>query len=310
MCASFLGQGVELFRRGYWGSAENNWVFWYVLLAMIALTISIISPNDPSSTIYKDISLFTMVGIGLALVAMKVANTRGLPFAFVGIGEGNIFTSGLLGLAVAMVFVGSRLFSFNSILSPLSVPSIGVLGIGALGSVFIISLYVSEMEETFRASFVNPTIQNAVSQFGPGLALVLLGVLLYFFLGFQTFGLFIALGGILLLVRRDISASLQVKLPIPTLLGLLASATVFASLHFLAYNADTQLLLSAFVFAILVDSLNIFNKNTVASRIAHTTNNGVLASVAAGLPGWIGLVIAVVHFGILYACKTTKVSVV
>lgn len=296
----------NIFMRGELASGDYNFMFWIVLLIGISLTLSIIEPSNDAARIYKDLGFFTLILLGFAVVGMRFV--KQLPFAGVFISQGNFFVSVGAGLAISFALIGSDLFGFKALIGSLSVPTFSIIQAGTLASVFMISLYVSEIEETFRASILTPSLINTISQWGYSLTLILLGVLLYFVFASQTFGVIAAVVGVALFFYKKFNLRSIKLLTYGT--GVVFAGIMFASLHFLAYNASSAQLVAAFLFAVIADTVNILLGNTIASRVAHTVNNGVVASIAVGLPAFLGLMVGGVHIGLLYVLRETKVRAV
>jgi len=293
------------FTKGSFEKPDYVWIFWFTVLTFVALSISIIDPTSSAGRIYTTIGLFSLILIGLAFVAMRFA--KKLPFAFVGVGGGNYAIGVAGGFAVSLLLVGSQLFQLQSFLSPLSIPTLTFLGMGAIGGLFMLSLYISEMEETIRASILSPTMSNAVIQFGLPIVAILMGSLVYFVLSLQIIGLIMIAFGLILFFQKQFT-KIYTSPKIARLAGIIFAGITFAGLHYLAYSANYTMMFSAFIFAVVIDLINGAIGNTIAGRIAHSVNNGTLAAVAMGQPAFLGLIVGASHAGILYFVRKSEVK--
>lgn len=286
--------------------------FWhfviFVFFGMIAIW-SLLTQNTTYGATYTIVFLFTLILIIASVVLHPVVEW--MPSS-----PDQLILQVLAGFGLGIVLISSILFSF-SFLSPLSIPNVsgmlGVLGLGGISLAFIMSIGVSEFEEGLRAATLRPTIAEWLSYSkGVSMVLLLVGFMMYFIIDMDIFKLF----GIVLMFlsvlnyfyKGGVADRIQTPWVRQLISGLIA-ASFFALLHFTAYgSADpavtASLMMNAFLYAFIADTINAYFKNTVSSRIAHTLNNAAVSCIAVGLPIPFAFVIAGAHAGLLYMAST------
>lgn len=301
---------MNVFEKGVVAKADYVWFGWLLFLVVFAMSVFIIAPDKPYGSVYTTLGTITFILIALGVISLKVSGLRALPFSFVVFGnttEKSFWRDVIVGIAVSFVLVYGIVFSAKQILSPLNVPPLSVVGMGALGAIFSISLLVAEYEETFRNSTLLPTFINWLNQTSANIVFVIIGFLAYVIFNQTGLGLILAGVGVLGFVSKGFSKMLDNKI-IKLGLSFVICAIIFAGLHFLAYSNEAQakglpvesLLFSAFAAALLFDLTSYFLESGISNRVAHATNNAVFSAYLVGISAWYGFIITAVYVGILY----------
>ncbi len=286
---------------------EGAWMIVLVVLGMLAFW-SFVSEGTEFGALYSDVFILVFALFSLAVIVPKYFDFRNLAMK-----PKEAPMQVLVGLALGLVMVGSVIFDgFTfSLLSPISAPvlSFGVLGWESLAPVFLMSIVVSELEESLYNSALRPSIMEwLTSHLGVSIVFLLLGLLVWvMFIDLRMFGL-IAMGlGVInffsgkngFLTKAFSSHMLRAAVAI------LMAALFFSLLHlrnFSGLDAATgaAVLHAAFVFAIVAGSINTVFRSSVSSKVAHTVNNGTLTCLVVGIPPVFGLVIGGIHGLMLY----------
>lgn len=297
----------DIFISGHWEKNDYLWLGYYTVLLLLAVVTRIISPSETWGQVYSAVGYLTFAGLLAGIMAL---HNRKLPFVAVGISGGKFWYAVGGGLVVAMFLVGKSLFGMKSFLNPLMMPTLSIGMGGALGTAWLLGQYASEMEETFRENVVRPFLANWTSQMGLGLTLFIIASLVYFVAKMQLPGLVIGALGVAIIFKKDLLGGLLQKKIFVQGISILGSASIFGIMHYMAYGGVVSAMMSAMIFALIVSILNQVFQNTIASRVAHATNNSVLAMSMVGVaPVW-GLAISGAYIMLLYFLRTGSFKVV
>lgn len=288
---------------------EEVWLILFLLLGTVVLWSTVVQQTT-FGQIYQIIFFFTLIIFILSKVTPKFAEFQNLNSKGITI---QILAGFILGFALVATLFGAS-FAF---LSPLSVPDIrftmpiGILGFELLSSLFMMSILVAEIEESFRTSALRPTIAEWVAnRHARTIFLLVTGVIIYMvipplrFLGAILF-VFAAIDGILKFKFVD---RLFRSPATRNFLAILVAGSFFAVLHLRAYGGTeglelavtAALIMNAFLFAVIADIVNWKFKSATASKIAHCLNNATISAVAVGLPALTGAFVTLIYAVILF----------
>jgi len=282
----------------------------FLIFGILALW-SFVTQETTFGRIYSSIFYLTLGVIALSYIMPKV-------FEYQPVDSRNIKLQLLAGFALGFALAGGLFVQNFSFLAPLSIPDIallGVLGFSAVGQVFIMSVAVSEFEEALRSATLRPSFAEWL-QFREGVSvlLLLIGSIVYFTAdsfdpALKIVGLILAFVGVLNFTRRFIIADRIKGKWTRFMVANFITAAFFAILHFTAYAtgnaaATQSLLLNAFMYALIADTINTYFESTAPSRVAHTLNNAAVSCVAVGIPVLFALIVAAVHALIIFVTAT------
>jgi hypothetical protein len=223
------------------------------------------------------------------------------------------------GLALGFMLVGDKIFAtaFQSVLSPLGVPTIdvtGLLGWESMGQVFLMAVLVSELEQSMFSCSFRPSIARWIEDAkGFSVMFFLMGLLVWMmFFDWKVIGL--AMMGISVVnFFTEGALSRSIKDPMISFgIGITFAAMFFALLHMrnfasLDAAAAQAILHNTFMFGVVSGVLDTFFDSGVVGKVAHTSNNAVLTCVAVGIFPAFGFVVAGLH-GLLYYILASKVK--
>ena len=290
----------------------------FVVFGILALW-SFVTQETTFGRIYSNLFYLTIGLIGMSYFMPKV-------FEYQPVNPDRIGFQILAGFALGFALAGSLIvsgFAF-SLLAPLSIPDVallGILGFSAIGQVFIMSVAVSEFEETLRSATLRPSIMEWLQyEAVASLLFILIGVIIWFtgdaFAGsFKIIGLAIAAIGLLNFTKKFVLGKFFENKWIRSGVSIGIVGVFFSILHLTAYASTnsavtTALMFNAFMYAVIADVINTYFESTVSSKIAHTLNNAAVSCVAAGVPIIFALIVAATHAGILYVTATGKMPLV
>lgn len=295
------------------GVKDSVWLIFYLILSLLVLWSTVVE-STVFGQIYQVIFTFSLILFILSKVTENYAE-------FVNLNHENIGAQLLIGFGLGFALVGS-LFGFTLFFQPLSTPygikSLGLLGFEALTQVFLMSVVVAEIEETFRTSALRPTMAEWMEErHARSIFLTVTATILWMvipslrWLGVAVFGFAV----FTYLFNIDLSKHLGSSF-VRHGLAILVAAAFFAVLHLRAYGGSeyaqvsnsANLLKNAFFFAIIADVINTKFKAATPSKVAHCMNNSTVSSVNAGLPPYIGFVVTGVYAIILFMMSKGKLE--
>jgi len=188
------------------------------------------------------------------------------------------------------------------------------LGLELISQVFLMSIFVAEIEETFRAGVLRPTFVEWLSDYRVRLMFLLsMAIVIYAIiptLRIVGLGLFIfaAIDVISLMLSKNknqlFSQTIFKSEVARQVLAIVLAAAIFGILHLKVFATDISnegLMINAFLFATIAGFINWQFKSTVASKVAHCMNNAIVMCAAIGLPLSIGFLITGVYAFLLGA---------
>ena len=288
------------------------WLAFFMLLLVLTLS-SIVIEDATWGYVYFFLVATTLF---IFLLSHVKGTKQGAEFILFSPKNGVPFYVQLIaGFSLGFVLTDSILFGTNflTFLSPLAVPKVtaplGVLGVEVLSGIFLMSIVVAEIEESFRSSALRPTLVEWMEN--PKLATVFLMALAV--IGYAMFPPLRYFLGLLFLLGI-VNAFFGWKMLEPFFknklfrhaLSIFAVALVFGFLHLKLFStgmANEQIMVNAFLFAIIADVINWRLKSTVSGKIAHCWNNGVVMCAASGAPVVYGVLMAVIYAGILWVMQ-------
>ncbi len=277
-------------------------ISFFILLAPVFIFNFIQSGSTRSfGSIYLPIFLFTFIILLIAYVSGgKITNE--VIFGKI-ITKKQLYLSLLVGLGVGLILI-SNIFITNTSLSFLSMfrPALPyaistTTGLSLFGLI-IVGFIAPEIEESFRASALVPTFTKVKMP----ILFIFTGVLLLaipqlIFLSLILISLAIIFGFSKLFLRKEINNMFSKHL-----VSIFISAILFGLLHIYAYGSTTDpmtLMLSAMGFAILVDIINWFMQNAIASRITHSITNSILYCFMASISYTLGFAVVLLYMIII-----------
>jgi len=284
-------------------------VMFFLVLGMLALW-SFITQSTQWGSVYTNVFYLSVILIILSVVVKKkfeaeFVSTNSLKWQFI------------VGFSFGLLLVSNYLFGQSfSFLSPLSIPNVGgllgILGVSSITLVFVMSVVPSEFEENLRSALLRPTIAEWLQDNRAiPVILMIFGALIFFVLdSFRIIGMGMLVLGFLSLDNGFLSKRGIRSKWVRYGISIVIVGVFFAVLHFAAYNTgdpavSEALMFNAFLYAVIADSINtFFGGTTIPSKIAHTTNNAVVASASVGVPIAFAFVVVGIHAAILYAIAT------
>ena len=303
----------------YLAEAELNvedlyWFGFFTLILILFLVDYLYSPSTLSAgLIYLLLSFISGIFFlgaattdnqlfGYVFYGDEISPFRTLLDIAVGAVMGTILVAGLLGFAIVYNPSPFALAPSASLINNL----ILLLIVGFLGV---------EAEEMFRTSTLLPSLlrytANETFVLGLYAGIIIFSIVLLFFL-LQFYGITVFFI-VALLLSVDVGIAhyynprkgVEVHPVFQHAQGILFTSLIFMMLHVLAYGngsytTNLQSYIAAFVFAVVMDTANALLGSAIASRIAHSINNSVLAATALGLPlYYAGLVVVIYALFIL-----------
>ena len=287
----------------------------FMVLFILIITVAILDRTSVYGYVYLIIALFVVI---FYILSQVVPNFFEADF----VSNKKLIWQIILGYGLGLVLSAKALFGkiagSYSFLSPLSVPNIQktLLAIqwGPVASIFLMSIGVSEFEESFRGGTLMPSLKEWLSNpRTSAVVLLVLSIILYFLVGFmKLIAILLMLYGFLAVIEPHIIEPFVKSKLFTTIVAILGAAALFAFLHSLAYgylgatttmqkSTAVALMANAFIYAVVADIINSYFKSTTASKIAHTMNNAALMSNALGITPFFSIFVAAVHAVFLYA---------
>lgn len=282
------------------------WLILYLLFGTLVLWSSVVE-ETAFGQIYQVIFFFSIIVYLLSKVTGQFAEFQNL-------NRDNITLQLLAGFGLGLALVGTLFQVAFPQLSPLSTPSglnvLGILGFEALSQVFLMSMVVAELEETFRTCSLRPTLAEWMEdEHSRTVFLAATSAILWMVLPVHKWVGFLVFAGTMLTYFSDIDVTdyFDEKL-VRHGLAIVVAGAFFAILHLKAYGGTeyaqlentAQLLSNAFLFAVIADTINYQFNSATPSKVAHCLNNATVASVSKGLPAIMGLLVTVVYASILF----------
>lgn len=296
-----------------------------IMLFMFFFLVFILNVIDSSSSYGRIYFIVSIVALMLYIFSLLSPNMAEVSLISTVKPLYQVIAGFILGIILAArVLLGNAAKSF-SFLSPLSVPQIQksllTIQFGTIPSIFLMSMAVSEFEESFRAGTLMPTLKEWLSN--PRISAVVLtslSILVYFLIDFiKPVALGLTIYGILSILNPDYIKPVIENKWFSTIVAILGAASVFAVLHATAYGFTgaltvtqrqqaVSLMANAFLYAIIADAINNYFKSSTASKIAHTINNAALMCVAMGVTPFFSLFVGAVHALVLYAMSESIIK--
>ena len=297
-----------VFRETEQDTRNDIWLILFLLLGTLVLWSTVVQQTT-FGKIYNILFFFTLAMYLLSRASPNFAEFQNIRHKGISL---QIITGFVLGFAL----VGT-LYGTYALLSPLSVPNIkftsplGILGFESISQVFLMSVVVAEIEESFRSSTLRPTIAEWLSNhYARTLFMLVTALIIY----------------MVLLPIRLLGAALFVVAAVDSIgkfnwidrlfkhgfarqaTAIIVAAAFFAVLHLRAYGGTSgvetattvAMLLNAFLFAVIADTINSRFKSTTPSKIAHCFNNSSISSVSIGLPAFYGAFITTIYAIVLF----------
>lgn len=216
------------------------------------------------------------------------------------------------GLLLGFALVGGFFLQGFTLLAPLSIPDVsgilGLLGFSVISQVFIMSIVISEFEETLRSGTLRPSIAKWL-EYPQGVTAVLLifGVIIYFLIEpFRVLGLGLVVLGIINFLQKGVLARYIEGKWARFFIAIMIAGAFFSLLHLTAYASPEDpslaygLMLNAFLYAVMADFINTYFESTIPSRVAHTFNNATVSAFAVGIPLPFAFLVTGAHALIMY----------
>jgi hypothetical protein len=280
---------------------DQRWLVFYFLMSIFTLFV-ILKKLDPWGEFYWNFFIFGAMGIGFSIFASNLFRFKNLEPTKI---KEKIFWGWAIGLAAtSSIWLGSQLFGFFQIVSA---PSAALLGFAGTETLFLLSFATGDIEETFRALIR----QSAIAQFADrqGAALVVfaaISVFMYFVVAAKFFAFVVAAYIVLALVNKQMAKFIQNR-TVSRGAGIFFAAGIFGIFHLFSPGADIW---AAFIFAVIVDSINEFYGDTLVGRIAHVINNAGVGVIALGIPVYYMFVIGgfytFIYYVIIHGFKGVK----
>jgi len=288
---------------------DNNglWLGFFTVLGIASLWGTVTGEGEWGQ-VYLFIFFFTIIGF-----VLSTGRTHKW-FEFINLNPKTENMAILFGLILGFTLTSSlmfgiSIFSFVGLtLIPLSIPPLLGLGWAQIPSIILLSIGVSEFEESFRGALLRPTFFEWMSnKKGMALALMLISGFLYTIGGyFQFIGATIFIYSILALMNWVMLPKAIKNEKVRHAVSIIAVGFIFAMLHFKAYSSPdltaamtTNMLFSAFLFAAITDTINVYFKSSTTGKVAHTWNNAAVASVLVGVPWLFAAIPTVAHIAII-----------
>lgn len=279
------------FKTPYQIKKENLiWIGLILIFAGLTVITSINEPGNQFATTYQTIWIMTLFGFALSILLPGVSE-------FIGINKSNFVPALLVGafvgfLLISGLWIGGDTSQF-SLIVPFSASSspLGGLGFEALGAIFIIGIFVAELEEALFSSWFRPTAEEWLTKlqsrtlfiYAIGMFLMYLysplRIIAWPILAIATLDYFVFKGKMLSFLNNRTFAFYG---------SLILKGIFFAIVHYYAAISTGQdptgYMIAAFIFAIVGGLMNNAFKSTLSSRIAHSINNTSIMVTYAGLP--------------------------
>ena len=252
--------------------------------------------------------------ISLLFITLSIA-TKGKSAGLVVYGKSNgklVIRDIIIGLLVGIIFISGYL-GFSIVLNIGNVANqTSPTLLGNLTILLVVGFFGVEAEEMFRASTLLPSLLKYVGDLNPihnlfASIVIFSAFLLVFlpsFIGYTTlyvvFGLLV-LALIIQLTTRDRRQSRTINVTkknyiMEHAVSVIFVAFVFMLIHVYAYGNGSYVnniadYISAFLFAVIVDSINWLLQSTISSRITHSVNNIVVTTTALGISLYYGILV-------------------